>query len=106
MDNKLKGSLLKKTEQKSKLKGKLTNALEGESKEINSENWLKSQIIVQRDGGELFKVKDIITQTHGSSGKKIVQLLSLKDGHSINKELSELIEKIKTPGSPWGVGEK
>jgi proteasome assembly chaperone (PAC2) family protein len=108
MEGELKGNLLKKLnerpEEGSKLKGKLIDNLKEEkTAEIYSEDWLKSQIIIQRDGGDRFEVKDIITQTSGTSGKRIVQLRSLEDGHSINKEFSELVEKVKTPGSAWSI---
>lgn len=105
MEGELRGKLINTNkEEESKLKGKLLNNLDVEKKdETYSEEWLKKQIIIQRDGGDRFKIKDIITQSFGSSGKRIVQLISLEDGHSINKELNELIEKIKTPGGAWFV---
>lgn len=110
MEGELKGDLLRKLNEKpekeSELKGKLLDNLKEEkTTEIYSEDWLKSQIIIQRDGGDRFEVKDIISQTFGTSGKRIVQLVSLEDGHSINKEFSELVEKIKTPGSSWSIKE-
>lgn len=110
MEGELKGDLFRKLKEEpkeeSKLKGKLLDNLKEEkTTEIYSEDWLKTQTIIQRDGGDRFEVKDIITQTSGTAGKRIVQLLSLEDGHSINKEFSELIEKIKTPGSAWSIKE-
>ena len=111
MEGELKGDLFKKINENpegdSKLKGKLFDSLREEKKvETYSEEWLKSQILIQRDGGDRFEVKDIITQTAGSAHKRIVQLRSLVDGHSIAKGFSELIEKVKTPGSAWSIEEK
>lgn len=110
MEGELKGDLFRKLnekpEEESKLKGKLLDKLKEENTtEVYSEDWLMSQTIIQRDGGDRFEVKDIITQTSGTSGKRIVQLRSLEDGHSINKEFNELIEKVKTPGSAWSIKE-
>jgi hypothetical protein len=103
MEGELRGKLLNKNkEEESKLKGKLLNNLEEEKlPEMYSEEWLKSQVLIQRDGGDRFEVKDIISQSFGTSGKRIVQLVSLEDGHSLNKEFSELIEKVKIPGTAW-----
>jgi hypothetical protein len=102
MEGSLKGKLVEKKQEESQLKGKILDKMREENtSETYSEDWLKKQIITQRDGGDKFKVKDIITQTSGATRKKIVQMISLEDGHSINKEFNELIEKIKTPGSPW-----
>jgi hypothetical protein len=90
-----------------KLKGKILDNLNEEKVvEIYSEEWLKNQTLIQRDGGDRFEVKDIINQTSGSFGKRLVKLVSLEDNHSINKEFNELIEKIKTPGSAWSIKEK
>lgn len=104
----LKGDLFNKLNKKKdkppELKGKLLEILKKEENvEMYSEDWLKSQIIIQRDSGDRFEVKDIITPSYGTSSKRIVQLRSLEDGHSINKEFNELIDKIKTPGSAWSV---
>lgn len=87
-----------------RLKGKLLNKIEKENTpEMYSEDWLKAQILIQRDGGDSFRIKDIITRTSGSFNRRIVQLVSVEDSHSINKEFVELIGNIKTPGSAWYV---
>ncbi len=68
-----------------------------------SEEWLKQQTVIQRDGEEEYVVNFIKKSTLGSTPKIIVQLKSLKDSHTINKEFTELIDKLKTPGSPWRI---
>lgn len=105
----LKGKLLEKTNsvpEESKLKGRLLEDSKEESPvEIFSEEWLKTKVLIQRDGGDRYEVKDIISQTFGASGKRLVKLISLKDGHSLTKEFSDVIEKIKIPGSAWSIEE-
>ncbi len=106
MEGELRGKLLNKNkEEESKLKGKLLNNLEEEKiLEMYSEEWLKRQVLIQRDGGGRFEVKNIVTQTMGSlTGARVVQLISLKDGHTFNSRFNILIEKIKTPGGAWFV---
>ena len=84
------------------LKGKLLNNLNESLLEF-SEEWLKLKVLIQRDGGDKFKVEHIIDSSASSIKKRLVKLVSLVDGSSINKEFSKLINDIKTPGSPWGV---
>lgn len=67
-----------------------------------SEEWLKKKTLVQNDGGEKFTVENI-TDSSGTFKKKIVKLKSLKDQHTVTKNFIELINYIKTPGSPWSI---
>ena len=83
-----------------KLKGDLFNKYK-ENLTKFSEEWLKFQILVQRDGGDKYKVEDIAFSE--ISNKKIVKLVSLSNGPSVTKEFSNLIENLKTTGSPWMV---
>ena len=81
-----------------RLKGNLVERSKKANLEEYSENWLKEKIFIQRDGPEEFKVEGI---GDGSGSKRIVRLVSLKDGHSLTKEINQLINDIKIQGSPW-----
>ena len=106
MEGSLKGDLFNKLNQnpeESKLKGKLLDGSKEKGYSEYSEDWLKSKTLVQRDGGDRFIIKDIINQTSGSSHKRIVQLVSLEDNHTFNKEFLKIIEDLKNVGSAWSI---
>ena len=86
------------------LKGKLLNKLNESAPEF-SEEWLKSKIIIKKDGSSVyrFKVENIFTPSIGTFKRRSVKLISLEGEPPINKEFSLLINNLKTSASGWSI---
>jgi len=86
------------------LKGKLIEKLREKAPEF-SEEWLRSKIIIKKDGTNIykFKVENIFTPSTGSFKKRLVKLISLEGHPPTNKQFSLLINDLKTLGSGWNI---
>ena len=90
-------------ENKNRLKMNFPNKSIEEEYKPYTEEWLKKQILILRDSGDEFKVVSIIESKKGTISKKLVVLKAEGKEITSNKEISELIDNLKTEGSPWKV---
>lgn len=99
--SRLRGNLAgggKPEEPEPKLRGKLLNN-ESHSGDVSEHN-LKGRILVQRDGGKEF----LVLEVRSREGRGSVANLKSNDG-KVTLDVDDLINKLKTPGSPWRLKE-
>ena len=69
-----------------------------------SETNLKGKTLVQRDSGAEFLVTDVHSPAVGDDRRPVANLESTEKG-KVTLRAGDLLEKLRTPGSPWRLKE-
>jgi hypothetical protein len=79
----------------SRLLGKSLEQKQRTSEVLNETNLLGA-VLIQRDSGTEFTVSKI-----NPTDRKTIVILRRADGASVSKEMNDLLEQLRTAGSPW-----